>query len=176
MMRTLLAIIGVMVITSCSVPETPSVTRQASSIEVVPLTIRIDFSESNSTAIDSLHLMVETIDNGDWDDNLRPDSRTQGFHDVILTPEKSRLTRSFRINAERTDVSFDLIGSIPTSRGLLEVIRVRLTFLTHAGWHIERPGASAVPFGETETLQQDSTSPVRLLTEAAQPTLVIAFI
>ena len=168
---TALAIL--MALTSCSVPETPSVSRQASSVEAAPLTVGANFSSADSGTVKSLHLVVEKIDNGDWDVDFRPDSRTQGFHDVVLTQAQPRLARTFRINAERTDVSFTMVGFTPVAQGLMEVVRVNLTFTPNAGWSLELPKVGSVPFGEAANLSKDSPRMVSLITEKDQPTLII---
>lgn len=175
-MRRILIVFSTLVaLTSCSVPETPSVSRQASSIETAPLTIGADFSEVGSGSVDSLHLVVEKIDNGDWDDNLRPDSRTEGFHDVVLTRGQPRLAKTFRINTERTNVTFTIVGSIPSAQGLAEVVRVNLTFSPNAGWHLGLAGGDSVPFGESTRLSVDSPQPISLITDKDQPTLIFDF-
>jgi len=132
---------------ACGIPDEPSVSRQAMSSSTSPLTITADLEASSLSAAQGITLSVTGVDNSDWNADRRPDSRVNGFHEVILTTSQPSITRTFSTNALEESVSFDLIAShAETSR---EIVRLRLSFRDSGGWFYTLPGQDGTPFGAT---------------------------
>jgi hypothetical protein len=152
-MRALTGMVAALVATAftlvaCGIPDEPSVARQAMSSSTSPLTITANLDESSPPAAKRITLSVTGVDNGDWNADQRPDSRVNGFHEVILTPSQPSVTRSFSSNPVAGSVSFDLIAShTEPSR---EVARVRLSYRNSEGWYFSLPGENWTPFGAVQ--------------------------
>lgn len=138
-MFTLCGLVG------CGLPSEPSVARQAMAFATSPLTITAALDALPVDGVQEIQLTVADVDNGDWNSDLRPDSRIHGFHGATLSPTKPSITRSFSIDATRSVVSFTLIGSLTTPPR--EVFRGRVSYRGTDGWELTLPGMGSEPVG-----------------------------
>lgn len=145
--------------------------RQAMASSASPLTITAALDESAGNASPELTLSVSNVDNGDWNTDLRPDSRVHGFQGAILSVEEPSVTRSFSTNATASVVTFTLVGSLTSSTR--EVFRLALSYHGTEGWYLISPGTERVPFGQNPGGNFNISANVRVSTRNNPAELLI---
>ena len=160
------AVAAASVLSGCAAPANPSVGRQAASLTPPPLTITADVLEPSTGDTAAVTLAVSVPENADWDGEQRPDSRVRGFHDVVLTPQDPSVTRTFSVNAARSQIGFDLVGSALTNKEETPLFDVRLVYRTMGGWHLAIAGTEPAAFGADPLDVASPLGSLRLITTA----------
>lgn len=157
---------AVSMLSACAAPSMPSVGRQAASLSPPPLTITADVVEPSTGEPLPVALAVSVPENADWDGEQRPDSRVRGFHDVVLSPQEPSLTRTFSVNAARSDISFDLVGSAVTDAQETASFTAQLVYRTTGGWHFAIGDTEPIAFGARSLEVNSPIGSLRLITTA----------